>query len=101
MKSCDRRKPTQQRRPSAKKQRKQTNPSKPKGALLEENSAGSIPDLGLGKASCYITVVVSDSVRPHGGLLRPRDSPGENPGEGCPACILSSIRYHKVPSIKE
>lgn len=62
--------------------------------LPEGNSGGSILTWGWAKLPCYVTLVLSDCVRPHGlqltRLLRPRDSSGENPGEGCPACTPSS-----------
>ena len=41
--------------------------------------------------ACYVASVMSDSLRPHGlwadRLLCPWDSPGKNPGEGCPALL--------------
>ena len=44
---------------------------------------------------CLVTLVVSDSLRPHGPrptrLLCPRDSPGKNTGVGCH--FLPVIKY--------
>ena len=53
---------------------------------------------------CYITSVVSDSVRPHGWqptrLLRPWDSPGKNTGVGC-RCLLRATPLTEPNSKKK
>ena len=68
-------------------------PRLPQPALSSPFSSSQMP-LSLttfSSSSCVDVSGVSDSVRPHGlwpaRLLSPRDSPGKNPGVGCPALL--------------
>ena len=49
------------------------------------------------KHACWVTAVVSDSVRPYGQqptrLLSPQDSLGKNTGVGCHFLLLSSLNF--------